>query len=59
MAMLLAPLLASVLALALGLVPALGQTPPKPTIGAAAGTLRVETVASGLSYPWSLVFLPD
>jgi glucose/arabinose dehydrogenase len=26
---------------------------------ASAGDVRVETVASGLSYPWSLAFLPD
>lgn len=33
---------------------------PKPrTLDAAAGTLRVDTVASGLQFPWSLIFLPD
>lgn len=35
------------------------QEPPKRTLEVAAGTLYVETVAAGLSYPWSLVFLPD
>ena len=54
-----AMLLGIVLALSLGLALAHAEPPPKPAIGAAAGTLRVETVASGLGYPWSLVFLPD
>ncbi|MEO3432962.1 PQQ-dependent sugar dehydrogenase [Inquilinus sp. CAU 1745] len=35
------------------------QEPPKRTLEVAAGTLHVETVAAGLSYPWSLIFLPD
>lgn len=35
------------------------QEPPKPSLDTFAGTVRVETVASGLQYPWDMVFLPD
>jgi aldose sugar dehydrogenase len=38
----------------LAAVPATAQT-----VRSAAGDLRVETVAGGLSYPWGLAFLPD
>ena len=47
------------LAAAIGATTATAQEPPKKTLEVATGTLDVETVASGLSFPWSLVFLPE
>lgn len=39
--------------------PVIAQEPPKRTLEVAAGTLAVETLTSGLSFPWSLEFLPN
>src|SRR6187455_660617 len=47
--------------LALGVVLATSGTvqAADPTFPSSAGNLAVRTVAQGLSYPWSLAFLPD
>ena len=34
-------------------------TPAEPKFPSSAGSLSVQTVASGLVHPWSLAFLPD
>src|SRR5215210_234971 len=41
-------------AMACGIAPAAAQTFPS-----SAGNLSIETVASGLTNPWALAFLPD
>lgn len=40
-------------------LPVWGQKGPTSMLDAAAGKLRVETIATGLHLPWSLVFLPN
>jgi glucose/arabinose dehydrogenase len=48
-----------ILLLAALLLPTRGVLAAPQTFPSSAGDLKVETVAGGLVYPWSLVFLPD
>lgn len=52
-------LITTVVAILLGALPALAQSPQSVRVNSSAGALLVETVASGLEHPWGLAFLPD
>ena len=47
------------LALVLLALPVLAQKEPTRRVNVAAGTLSIETIATGLHLPWGLVFLPN
>ena len=50
---------AAALLLAASAIPSHAQQPFRPSGASAADNLTVETVASGLAYPWAIAFLPD
>ena len=50
---------AAALLLVASAIPSHAQQPFRPSGASAADNLTVETVASGLAYPWAIAFLPD